>query len=59
MHSYADGKIEDTGALTRKRMETVDEEFLAAALAWMDKRPRRTSPGSCGSTARACTSSPT
>lgn len=26
----ADGKIEDTGPLTRKRMETVDEEFLAA-----------------------------
>jgi len=30
--SSADGKIEDTGPLTRKRMETVDEEFLAAAL---------------------------
>jgi hypothetical protein len=27
IHSYADGKIEDTGPLTRKRMETVDEEF--------------------------------
>ena len=26
----ADGKIEDTGPLTKKRMETVDEEFLAA-----------------------------
>ncbi len=30
LHSYADGKIEDTGPLTKKRMETVDEEFLAA-----------------------------
>src|SRR4030095_9061523 len=29
--STADGKIEDTGALNTKRMETVDEEFLAAA----------------------------
>lgn len=29
--SSADGKIEDTGALNTKRMETVDEEFLAAA----------------------------
>ncbi len=29
--STAGGKIEDTGPLTRKRMETVDEEFLAAA----------------------------
>src|ERR671930_2183242 len=32
LHTFADGKIEDTGPLTRKRMETVDEEFLAAAL---------------------------
>jgi arylsulfatase len=31
LHSFADGKIEDTGPLTKKRMETVDEEFLAAA----------------------------
>jgi arylsulfatase len=32
IHSYADGRIEDTGPLTRERMETVDEEFLAAAV---------------------------
>ena len=35
IHSWADGKggqrIEDTGALTKKRMETVDDETLAAA----------------------------
>jgi len=31
IHSYAGGKIEDTGPLTKKRMETVDAEFLAAA----------------------------
>jgi arylsulfatase A-like enzyme len=31
IHSYADGRIEDTGPLTKKRMETVDEEFLAGA----------------------------
>jgi arylsulfatase A-like enzyme len=31
IHSYAGGKIEDTGPLTKKRMETVDTEFLAAA----------------------------
>ncbi len=37
IHSYADGKVEDTGALTRKRMETVDEEFLAASLKFIDK----------------------
>ncbi len=29
--------IEDTGPLTRKRMETVDEEFTASALQFMDK----------------------
>ncbi|MEM9256872.1 MAG: arylsulfatase [Pseudomonadota bacterium] len=37
IHSYADGRIEDSGPLTRKRMETVDEEFLAAALKFIDK----------------------
>ncbi|MFK8043145.1 arylsulfatase [Congregibacter sp.] len=36
IRSYADGKIEDTGALTRKRMETVDKEFTDAALAFID-----------------------
>ncbi len=30
--SSADGEIEDTGPLTRKRMETVDEETSAAAI---------------------------
>ncbi len=29
--SRVDGRIEDTGPLTRKRMETVDEETLAGA----------------------------
>ena len=37
IHSYADGRIEDTGPLTKKRMETVDEEFLTAALGFMDQ----------------------
>ncbi|MCZ6916542.1 MAG: arylsulfatase [Gemmatimonadetes bacterium] len=32
MHSYADGRIEDTGPLTKLRMETVDDETVAAAL---------------------------
>ena len=36
IHSYADGRIEDTGPLTKKRMETVDTEFLAAGLDFMD-----------------------
>lgn len=37
IHSFADGKVEDTGPLTKKRMETVDEEFLGAALKFIDK----------------------
>jgi arylsulfatase len=35
IHSFVDGKIEDTGPLTRKRMETVDYEFGAAAKNFM------------------------
>jgi len=37
IHSYSDGRIEDTGPLTRKRMETVDEEFHAAAMDFVDR----------------------
>jgi arylsulfatase A-like enzyme len=32
IRSFADGRIEDTGPLTKKRMETVDDETLAAAI---------------------------
>ena len=35
IHSYADGRIIDTGPLTRKRMETVDDEVTAEALRFM------------------------
>jgi len=31
IHSFADGRIEDTGPLTRKRMETMDEEVMDMA----------------------------
>ncbi|MEJ2533721.1 MAG: arylsulfatase [Halioglobus sp.] len=37
IRSSADGRIEDTGPLSRKRMETVDEEFLGAAMKFIDK----------------------
>ena len=37
IRSYADGRVEDTGPLTRKRMETIDQEFADAALKFMDK----------------------
>lgn len=37
IRSSADGKIEDTGPLTKKRMETVDDETVAAAKAFIEK----------------------
>jgi arylsulfatase len=37
LKATADGKVEDTGPLTKKRMETVDEEFLAAAKDFIDR----------------------
>src|SRR5256714_1673553 len=43
----ADAKIEDTGPLTKKRMETVDEEFLAAALDFMDRQHKANKPFFC------------
>src|SRR5262245_13881731 len=41
LHCWADGKggqkIEDTGPLTKKRMETIDDETTAHALSFIDK----------------------
>jgi arylsulfatase len=36
IHSFADGRIEDTGPLTKKRMETIDEEVTAKTLKFME-----------------------
>jgi arylsulfatase len=44
LHTYADGRIENTGPLTTKRMETVDEEFLKAALDFMDRNTKAGKP---------------
>jgi arylsulfatase len=44
IHSYADGKIEDTGPLNTKRMPTVDEEFLAAAKDFIDRQHKANKP---------------
>ena len=44
IHGFADGKIQDTGPLTKKRMETADEEFLAASLKFIDKAHRDKKP---------------
>lgn len=40
----ADGKVEDTGPLTSKRMETVDEEFLTAAKGFVDRQAKANKP---------------
>jgi arylsulfatase len=37
IHSYADGRIEDTGPLTKKRMETVDDDTSDRAIAFIEK----------------------
>ena len=48
LHCVADGKggqkVTDTGPLTKKRMETIDEEITARALAWMEKQAKAEQP---------------
>lgn len=44
IHSFADGKIEDTGPLTRKRMETVDQEFTSAAVDFIERAHKAEKP---------------
>ncbi len=36
--------IKDTGPLTKKRMETVDEEITASAIGWMEKQVKADKP---------------
>jgi arylsulfatase len=38
IHSFADGRIEDTGPLTKKRMETIDDETVAAAIDFIQRQ---------------------
>ena len=48
LHCIADGKggqtVKDTGPLTKKRMETIDEEITAKALDWMEKQAKANKP---------------
>jgi arylsulfatase A-like enzyme len=44
IRASADGKIEDTGPLTRKRMETADEEFVAAAQDFVARSVKQKKP---------------
>jgi arylsulfatase len=47
IRSYAGGKIEDTGPLTVKRMETIDEEFLAATQDFLGRARKAGKPFFC------------
>ncbi|TXI11958.1 MAG: arylsulfatase [Rhizobium sp.] len=40
----ADGKVEDTGPLTKKRMETIDDETTAAAIDFMGRQVKQGKP---------------
>ncbi len=44
IHSFADGKIDDTGPLNTKRMETIDDETTDAAIAFMKKQVTAKTP---------------
>jgi len=44
MHSFSDGRCEDTGPLTKKRMETFDEEVNAKAIDFMERAAKADKP---------------
>jgi arylsulfatase A-like enzyme len=48
LHSWSDGKggqkVEDTGPLTKKRMETIDDEVTEHALSFIDKSKETETP---------------
>ncbi|MBY0257051.1 arylsulfatase [Methylobacterium sp.] len=47
LRASADGTIEDTGPLTRKRMETIDDETSAAAMDFMERQVQANKPFFC------------
>ncbi len=44
IRSFADGRIEDTGPLTKKRMETVDDETVEAAMDFIQRQHKAGKP---------------
>lgn len=44
IHSFANGPIVDTGPLTRKRMETIDDEVMAKTLSFMETAKKEDKP---------------
>jgi len=47
IRSFADGSIEDTGPLTSKRMESIDQEFTDAAIDFMERQVEEDKPFLC------------
>jgi arylsulfatase A-like enzyme len=47
LHTFADGRIEDTGPLTKKRMETIDDETSAAAIDFVQRQAKAKKPFFC------------
>ncbi len=44
IHSFADGRIEDTGPLTKKRMETIDDEVTDRAIEFIKQAQAEDKP---------------
>ena len=44
IHSFADGRIEDTGPLTKKRMETIDDDVAARSAEFIEKQHKAGKP---------------
>ena len=44
IHSFADGRVTDTGPLTKKRMETIDDEITMYALRFLDEAHKADKP---------------
>ncbi|MBR8534972.1 arylsulfatase [Carboxylicivirga sediminis] len=47
LKSNADGKVEDTGPLSKKRMETIDQEFLDATIDFIERKEDEDTPWFC------------
>lgn len=44
IHSFSDGRIEDTGPLTRKRMETIDDDIAERSANWIEVQAKAGKP---------------
>ncbi len=44
IHSFADGRIEDTGPLTKKRMETIDDDIANRSVEYIKKHANAAEP---------------